>query len=267
MVAGGGTIVLTLTDDVWVLGTFDAQRQAIIDGLDSDGVELLGWNNEVRDKLPVTAVVRTSATVVTITLDAQAAYDITASETVTVTVPAAALDTYGSEVVAIPTFTISTDVVEGGGGSSKGRPGGSDRRRKKKKPRKEPEKWVDPKRAEIYRKAGTELEPPKVGPKKKVAKAVTEMLGPAVVPIDEGILPESLKPATSATSATSATEARKPEPVAVSGAAVAVPGAAVTEPELDKLDEIIDEALEEDEEEAEKQAQEFVDQFKQEGGQ
>ena len=36
IVAGGNTIILTLTDDTWVSAgaTFDAQRQAIIDGLD-----------------------------------------------------------------------------------------------------------------------------------------------------------------------------------------------------------------------------------------
>lgn len=108
VVAGGETIILTLIDDEWVAAgaTFNAVRQAIIDGLDSAGVELLGWNNEVRDNLPVTAVVRTSATVVTITLTAQAAYDITLSETITVTVPGAALDQTPNDITGVPTFTV-----------------------------------------------------------------------------------------------------------------------------------------------------------------
>jgi hypothetical protein len=69
--AGGKTIILTLTGDTWVAsGTaFDAQRQAIIDGLVSAQSETDGWNN-TRPNIPVTAVVRTSDTIVTITLPA-----------------------------------------------------------------------------------------------------------------------------------------------------------------------------------------------------
>ena len=115
IVAGGETIILTLTGDTWVAAgaTFNAQRQNIIDGLDSAQSELTGWNNEVRDKEVVTAVVRTSATVVTITLTASAAYDITAQETVTCTIPAAALVTSASAVVAVPTFAVNFTVATG----------------------------------------------------------------------------------------------------------------------------------------------------------
>lgn len=111
VVAGGETIILTLIDDEWVAAgaTFNAVRQAIIDGLDSAGAELLGWNNEVRDNLPVTAVVRTSATVVTITLTAQAGYDITINETITVTVPGAALDQTPNDITGVPTFTVKKE--------------------------------------------------------------------------------------------------------------------------------------------------------------
>ncbi len=112
IVAGGETIIITLIGDTWVAsgGTFNAQRQAIIDGLDSDGVEATGWNAEVRDKEVVGAVVRTSDTVVTITLTAAAAYAVDAGETITVTVPAAAL-TGVAEVTGSPTF----DVTAAGG--------------------------------------------------------------------------------------------------------------------------------------------------------
>lgn len=112
ILAGGKTIIITLTGDTWVAAgaAFDAQRQAIIDGLTSAGAEAAGWNAQVRDMLAVSSVVRTSDTVVTITLSAQAGYQITASETVTVTVPAAAL-TAAAALVASPTLSISAPIA------------------------------------------------------------------------------------------------------------------------------------------------------------
>lgn len=112
VVAGGETIIITLVNDTWVASgaAFNAIRQDIIDGLDSDGVEATGWNAEVRDKEVVTAVVRTSDTVVTITLSAAAAYDVTADETITVTVPASAL-TGAAELNASPTFDVTADTA------------------------------------------------------------------------------------------------------------------------------------------------------------
>lgn len=116
--AGGNTIILELVNDTWVaLGaTFDAQRQAIIDGLDSSASDSNGWNAEVRDKEVVTAVVRTSPTVVTITLSAAADYNISASESITATIPASALVLGALDVVATPSFIISS--VSAGGGRS-----------------------------------------------------------------------------------------------------------------------------------------------------
>jgi hypothetical protein len=106
---GGGTIILTLTDATWVAAgaTFDAQRQNIIDGLDSAQSETYGWNAEVRDKMSVGSVIRTSDTVVTITVDAADVedYRITSGETITATVPASA--TSAVEITATPTFAIS----------------------------------------------------------------------------------------------------------------------------------------------------------------
>jgi len=105
IVSGGKTIVLTVTNDTWV--TFnDTIRQAIIDGLDSAQSEATGWNAEVRDKEVVGSVVRDSSTQVTITLSAAAAYDITADEEITVTVPASAL-TGGSSVTATPALAVT----------------------------------------------------------------------------------------------------------------------------------------------------------------
>ena len=108
IVAGGKTIIITLTGDTWVAAgaTFDAQRQNIINGMTSAQSEALGWNNVVKALQGVAGVVRTSNTVVTITLDAQITYDITATETVTVTVPGTAVS-LGNSIVATPTIQVT----------------------------------------------------------------------------------------------------------------------------------------------------------------
>jgi len=107
IVAGGRTIILTLANTTWVAvgATFDAERQAIINGLSAASSPADGWNTRVRDTLAVTTVVRTSDTVVTVTLPAVAAYDIAASEVLTATIPASAVASAGA-VVATPTITI-----------------------------------------------------------------------------------------------------------------------------------------------------------------
>ena len=92
--AGGRTLLLDLTGATWAASgaTFDAQRQNIIDGIDSAQTETLGWNNEVRDTMSVGRCVRTSSTRVTITLLASEVenYKITADEVLTATIPASA---------------------------------------------------------------------------------------------------------------------------------------------------------------------------------
>ena len=102
------TIILTLTNDTWVAAgaTFNAQRQNIINGLDSAGVEANGWDAVARPAIPVGNVVRTSDTVVTITMPAVPGYNITSTETITATVPASALVTSAVAVVADPVFAI-----------------------------------------------------------------------------------------------------------------------------------------------------------------
>jgi len=118
IVTGSKTIILTLTGDTWAAaGTgpigSTADTQALIDGLDAASSPTNGWNNEVRDKEVTTAVVRTSSTVATITLTAQAGYDISAQEIITCTIPAAVLVTSAIDVTASPTFTV--DFVAAGG--------------------------------------------------------------------------------------------------------------------------------------------------------
>lgn len=109
VVTGGKTITITLTDDTWIVAgaAFDAQRANIIQGLDSAQAEALGWNAKVRDLEVVGAVVRTSDILVTITLSASATYNITANETVTVTVPSSALVGSPVAIIGTPTFSVT----------------------------------------------------------------------------------------------------------------------------------------------------------------
>jgi hypothetical protein len=110
VVNGGSTIIITLTNDTWVAAgaTFDAQRQAIIDGIsDTDTPQTLGWDNIVRDtNLSVTDVVRTSDSVVKVTLPANPTYSIASSEVIRVTIPHEALTISTSDLVCGSTFTI-----------------------------------------------------------------------------------------------------------------------------------------------------------------
>ena len=116
IVAGGETLIITLTGDTWVASgaTFDAERSNIIDGCDSAQSETNGWDAVVKAGQSDGGVIRTSDTVCTITWDAFATYDITATETITVTIPATAL-TAGVAIVATPTFTVTATGVAGTG--------------------------------------------------------------------------------------------------------------------------------------------------------
>ena len=108
------TIVITLSNDTWVAagGTFNAQRQGILNGMNSAQSETYGWDAEVAatGKTGVAQCVRTDDTVCTITLlpAEVAAYRITSNEVVTVTIPAAAMVLASSDVVASGAFTITT---------------------------------------------------------------------------------------------------------------------------------------------------------------
>jgi hypothetical protein len=112
VVTGGQTIIITLTGGTWVVAgasSFNAVRQAIIDGLVSDGVEETGWNTLVRDVIAVTTVVRTSDTIVTVTLPAIGSYSIDSAEEVTVTIPKEAVALADADVVAAETIDIQPD--------------------------------------------------------------------------------------------------------------------------------------------------------------
>ena len=88
---------------------FNHERQAAINGIVSAQSEDHGWNVE-RSNIPVTALVRTSDSVATLTIPSLPNYDITAQEVLTWTIPAAIL-TSGVAIVATPTVTI--DAVTG----------------------------------------------------------------------------------------------------------------------------------------------------------
>lgn len=114
IVAGGKTLVITLTNDTWIVagaGSFDLQRDEIIAGVTSAQSETFGWNVVPKVQQSLAGVIRTSDTVVTITWDAFATYDITALETITVTVPSTST-TKINTIIATPIFTISVAVTD-----------------------------------------------------------------------------------------------------------------------------------------------------------
>lgn len=108
IVTGGFTIIATITGDTLVSAgaSFDGARQAFIDGSDGSGSEPGGWDAVVRATEAVTAIVRTSDTVVTWTLSAFPSFDITATDTISLTIPGSIL-TSGIAIVATPTFTVT----------------------------------------------------------------------------------------------------------------------------------------------------------------
>ncbi len=110
IVTGSETIILTLTNDTWVatVGADNSITTELIAGIDSGGSETAGWDAEVKGNMAFGEITRTSDTVVTIALAVEAAYAITANETITVTVPANALTAAGV-VVATPTFDVTNE--------------------------------------------------------------------------------------------------------------------------------------------------------------
>lgn len=116
LTAGGKTLIGTITGDTLkAAGTGPigsiADTQALIDGFDAASSPANGWNNEVRDKALTSEIVRTSDTVFTWTVAAQAGYDISAQEVITGTIPTDVLVTGAGAITAVPTFTIDAVVA------------------------------------------------------------------------------------------------------------------------------------------------------------
>lgn len=107
IVAGGKTIINTLTNATWAASgaAFDAERRGILDAIISDLSEANGWDVQ-KANLNVGDVVRTSDTVVTITLSALPNYVITTPEILTVVAPASATSDAGA-IVAPEQATIT----------------------------------------------------------------------------------------------------------------------------------------------------------------
>jgi uncharacterized repeat protein (TIGR02543 family) len=109
IVSGGKTIVLTLPGKTWVstVGEDNAITDALISGIESAQSEANGWNAVVKANMDHNDIVRTSDTVVTITLSAESSYDITVDETITVTIPSSAIDGGGDAVIEEDAFSIA----------------------------------------------------------------------------------------------------------------------------------------------------------------
>lgn len=107
VVSGVDTAIITLANTTWVAAgaAFDAQRQPIIDGFVAATSPANGWN-AARASIPVTALVRTSANVATLTIPALPTFSITADQSITVTVPSTATEA-GTPIVASPTLTLT----------------------------------------------------------------------------------------------------------------------------------------------------------------
>lgn len=100
--SGGYTILLSLQNDEWVSGTvFDNVRSEILDGFSGDQ----NWNDLV-SVMPVTSVVRSSSSLVTITIPANDSYFIGSDESVGMTIPASALLYQDYNVTASPLFSV-----------------------------------------------------------------------------------------------------------------------------------------------------------------
>jgi hypothetical protein len=93
---------------------FTDSRTSIRSGLDSAQAEAAGWDATVKPNIPLANIVRTGPQIVTVTLQAQADYNITATETITAILPSGSVNG-GSPVTASPTFTIT---ASGGGGNT-----------------------------------------------------------------------------------------------------------------------------------------------------
>jgi hypothetical protein len=92
IVAGGNTIIYTLTNDTWVydIATNSAKYNLLFDNLaltSGGSGEASQWANVITALKSAGTIVRTSDTVVTITLPAVPTYHITAAQTITPAIP------------------------------------------------------------------------------------------------------------------------------------------------------------------------------------
>ena len=86
--------------------------QDLLDGITSAKSEEFGWNNQVRDKLRSVAVTRQADKTLRVFLPASPRYLITASEVITVTIPASMLST-SDPIVGTQTIGVTVSDVVG----------------------------------------------------------------------------------------------------------------------------------------------------------
>jgi len=95
IVGGGGFLTLTLTGDEWVTAgaTFDAVRADIRAGISASLSPVGGWNDVVRDAVPLANITRSGdGKTINITLPAFAGYSISVSDVIDgIAIPASAL--------------------------------------------------------------------------------------------------------------------------------------------------------------------------------
>lgn len=129
IVAGGKTIIITITNDTWVADAISntGKRDSLLDGLkatgETEGTEWIKVVNALKAAPDLEAVItRKSDTVVTITLPAISDYNITASQTITANIPKELLSAGIDLVEPAPSFTISPAIPEAtlGGTATKG---------------------------------------------------------------------------------------------------------------------------------------------------
>ncbi|WP_338826048.1 hypothetical protein MTBGP_02630 [Moorella thermoacetica] len=114
IVAGGKTIVITLTNATWAsdVATNLTKRRALIDGFIANNNRNDKEWAKVKTALKAdpASVTRDSDSVVTIMLPPVPDYDIIAPQTVSLTIPKAALVGSSADVIATPSFTITLPV-------------------------------------------------------------------------------------------------------------------------------------------------------------
>lgn len=110
-VAGDSHCVITIALRPAPTTPFADARSAARDGIVSAQSETNGWNAHRNTAIQLTNMVRTSDTVLTVTLSAAPGHDITAQEVLTWTLPGSIVAS-GIAIVATPTVTI--DVAGGG---------------------------------------------------------------------------------------------------------------------------------------------------------
>jgi len=115
IVAGGKTIIITLSNDIWApeVATDPGLRNALLDGLTAAGSK---WANALGyfKNSPSTKIVRDSDTVVTITLPAYEGFSIDNDLSITLNIPKSVLTSASTEITTT-SFTISaiTAVLSG----------------------------------------------------------------------------------------------------------------------------------------------------------